>query len=102
MENGLSVQEGMRVCDSKGERIGTVRKIYRPAPVLVRGLDGAEHSARGEPYLRVDTGPLGLGKRYYVPLSGIKEVTADCVLLSIDRRQLERMGWDHRPYFISE
>lgn len=94
------IQQGMDVCDLNKNKIGTVGRIFRPVGARQQAGLGQPTSSF-EPYLKVDTGVLGLGKDLYVPASHIQDVT-DCVLLNIDRDRLDQLGWDQRPSFIQD
>ena len=94
------ITEGLDVCDRTGDKIGTVGKVHRPVGVASRA--GGRSRTSGESYLEVDAGLLGLGKTLHVPASSIRDVTADSVLLDIERDRVDRMGWDERPSSIPD
>jgi len=52
--------------------------------------------------LEVKTGFLGLGKRLYIPLSAVQNVTRDCVFVSHSREDVEDLGWDEEPSYLAE
>jgi hypothetical protein len=89
----------MEVRDRTGDKIGKVGKLYHLAATGTR--PGATTTS-STPYFKVDTGFLGLGKDLFIPASHIREVTADGVLLDVDKDQVDRMGWDQRPAFITD
>ena len=95
-----SIREHMDVYDANGDKVGTVGKIYRPAAVGSTASTYAEPT--GRPYLKVDTGFLGLGKDLYIPADAISDVSGDRVMLSTDKDHLDAMGWDHRPDFLRD
>jgi hypothetical protein len=53
-----------------------------------------------EDILQVKTGPLGLGKHYYVPFSAIQDVTTSCVFVNQSKGRIDDMGWDVRPDYL--
>jgi uncharacterized protein (TIGR02271 family) len=71
------IHEGMDVCDRDGDKIGKAGETL------------------GQ-YFNVDAGFLGM-KEYYVPFQAVTEVRGDAVYLSVDKDDLETMGWDRRP-----
>lgn len=95
------IREGMDVCDRYQNKIGTAGKIYRPVGVTQQAGYGRP-GAGFEPHLRVDTGFLGLGKDLFVPVSHIKDVSGDCVLLDVERDRLDQTTWDKKPSFIQD
>jgi hypothetical protein len=77
------IRRGMAVYDTLGQRIGSVREVYR-APG-----DGAF-------WMGVRTGWFGLGRELSIPLV-YANVWENHVGLSVSRRVIDRMGWDQRP-----
>jgi hypothetical protein len=94
------ITEGMDVYDVDGDKVGSVGKVYQPTEVTATGTTAGEPA--GTPYLKVDTGFLGLGKDLYIPASAISEVTADRVVLTADKDRLDEMGWDERPTWLRD
>jgi hypothetical protein len=90
----------MDVVDFDGDKVGTVDKIFQPTTVRSTASSTAESA--GEPTLKVKSGLLGLGTEYYIPASVVRDVTTDRVVLSTDKDQLDSMGWDSRPPWISD
>jgi hypothetical protein len=97
--------EGMDVYDIDGDKVGTVGQLYRPggavastgtAPETFKAATGAE------PYFKVDTGFLGLGKDLFIPASAITDVTGNRVTLNVDKDKVDDMGWKERPTWIPE
>jgi hypothetical protein len=85
---GLRITSGMEVADRDGHKLGTVVHVYE--------LDAPE--TRG--YLEVATGllgRLGLGKNLFVPLEAVGDVTEGGVILTVDREEPARAGWNTRP-----
>lgn len=95
-----AINEGMEVCDLDGDKVGKVGKIYQPAAVSSTATTMAEPT--GEPYLKVDTGFLGLGKDLYIPGSAISDVTDERVMLNVDKDRVDAMGWERRPDWLPE
>lgn len=89
------IKADMDVCDVNGDRIGSVVEVYRHefAPVSAREA-GPE---RREDVIEVKTGFLGLGKRLYVPIRAVMDVTLGCVFVNQPRDQAEALGWDRKP-----
>ena len=80
------IQPGMDVCDSTGNRVGAVARVYRydagemgATPAVA---SAAVATARDE-IVEVKTGPFGLGRHFFVPLGQIHEVIEDSVILSL-------------------
>ncbi len=48
-----------------------------------------------ETFCQIDTGFLGLGPDYYIPVSAIADVRPNQVFLNVPSDQLKQMGWDH-------
>jgi hypothetical protein len=94
------ISEGMDVYDLGGDKVGTVGEIYQAARVSSTAATSAEPT--GTPYLKVDTGFLGLGKDLFIPASAVADVTADQVVLNVDKDRVEEMGWDRRPDWLRE
>lgn len=88
------IAAGMDVCDSSGEKIGTVARVYRPARTAVAA--GAMDAP--EDVVEVKTGLLGLGTHYFVPASGIQNMGEDCVTLTRTKDQVE--AWKTKPSYL--
>ena len=101
-----NLAEGMDVYDVKGDKIGTVGRVYRPAGVTAASGTApgtyAEPSRGGEGYFKVDTGFLGLGKDLFFPASAITEVSGKRVTINADKDRLDDRGWDRRPSWVPE
>ncbi len=109
MENRYftSLAEGMDVYDSKGDKVGTVGRIYRPAGVAAStgtapGTYAEPSTSSAEGCFKVDTGFLGLGKDLYIPASAITDVSGKRVTLNVDKAGLDDRGWDRRPSWVPE
>ena len=96
-----ALAEGMDVYDLKGNKVGTVGKIYRPAatqaPSTAAPGSFAAPPSGTDQYLKVDTGFLGLGKDLYIPTSAVSDVGGERVTITVDKDRLDEMGWDRRP-----
>lgn len=86
-----SIRDGMDVCDTDGEKIGSLEGVITP-----RG-HGPSTRVTDDSYLWVDAAYLGLGTELYVPARFIHEVRGDCGLLTIGRNSIEHMGWERTP-----
>ena len=97
-----NIREGMDVVGGDGGKVGTVDRIVRPAAVLDAVDETAEPA--GEPILKVESGLLGLGTKYYIPASVVRDVTTERVALSVDKDDLDnaRMGWDTYPPWLKD
>ena len=100
------LQEGMEVYDVKGDKIGTVGRVYRPAGVAASTGSApgtyAEPSSGAEGCFKVDTGFLGLGKDLFIPASAIADVSGRRVTINADKDRLDDRGWDRRPSWVPE
>lgn len=72
-----SIQSGFDVIGSDGKKIGTVKECT-------------------ESYCHIDTGFLGLGPDYFIPLDAFSQVGDRQVHLNVPSDQIDQMGWD-RP-----
>jgi hypothetical protein len=99
MINYSGIRKDMDVYDMGGDKIGTIGEVHTPAGVTgtTYGTGGTTSSG----VLKVDTGFLGLGKDLWIPFSSVREVRGDEVHLSVDKDDLDRMGWDERPTWVS-
>jgi hypothetical protein len=93
-----TIREHMDVYDVDGDKVGTIGKIYQPAAVNSTSSTFAAPASR--PYLKVDTGFLGLGKDLYIPADDISDVSGDRVMLAIHKDTLDARGWDQKPDFL--
>ena len=93
------IEPGMEVCDSNGDKVGTVARVYRHA-ALLRGTAEAPAPEERDEVVEVKTGLLGLGARYYVPLSGIQDATPSCVFLAKPKADFESLGWHEKPSYL--
>jgi hypothetical protein len=97
------IQSGMDVCDSRGSRLGSIAHVYRydandePAETASGGGTAVAY----DEVIEVKTGPLGLGKRLFVPFSSIQEVVSDSVFLGIGGFDEELDQFKHKPEYLS-
>ena len=63
-------------------------------------LEAPRRGANDEDILQVKTGPLGLGKHYYIPFSAIQDMTSDCVFVDQPKDRIDDMGWDVKPDYL--
>jgi len=93
------VRPGMDVCDSAGEKIGTVAAVHTRAPAAVGGRV-ADHPS----FVEVKTGFLGLGAHLYVPAIALQDATEACLFLGQSREEIEQehAGWRERPTSLDE
>jgi len=84
----------MDVCDADDAKIGTLARIHRLVPA---GALEADARPLRDTILEVKGGFLGLGPRYYVPLSAETHVAADAAYLLWTRDDLESLGWREKP-----
>jgi hypothetical protein len=93
---------GMEVCDSHGEKLGTIAHVYRYDPVLV-GLAGDASRLRHDEVIEVKTGFLGLGRHLFIPVGSIQEVTQSCVFLSRSAEEAKQNeAWHYKPSYLDE
>ena len=101
-----SLAEGMEVYDVKGDKVGTVGRLYRPAGVAASTGTApgtyAEPPSGAEGCFKVDTGFLGLGKDLYIPASAVTSVSGKRVTINADKDRLDDRGWDRRPSWVPE
>jgi hypothetical protein len=93
------VRPGMDVCDSSGEKIGTVTAVHSRAPAAVGGRV-MDHPS----FVEVKTGLLGLGAHLYAPAIAVQDATEACLFLRQTREEIERehAGWRERPASLDE
>jgi hypothetical protein len=95
-----NIREGMDIVDVDGDKVGTVDTILQPAAVSSTTSSTAEPA--GEPVLKVKSGLLGLGTAHYIPAGAVRDATAERVVLSVDKDELNGLGWDTRPPWIDD
>lgn len=98
------IQSGMDVCDSRGSKLGSVARIYRygddeePAEQPTEGTSGAAY----DEVIEVKTGPLGLGKRLFVPFGSIQEVISDSVFLAVGGFDDDLTPFKNKPNYLDK
>jgi len=102
-----SLSEGMEVYDVKGDKVGTVGRIYRPAATVAStgtapGTYAEPSTSSAEGCFKVDTGFLGLGKDLFIPASAITNVSGKRVTINADKDRLDDRGWDRRPSWVPD
>jgi hypothetical protein len=90
------ITEGMDVCDADGHTIGTVARVYHPAPATTQGGIATAH----EDVVEVKSGFLGLGGHYYVPASGIQNLGEGCMVLNRSKDALD--DWKSKPGYLEQ
>jgi uncharacterized protein (TIGR02271 family) len=78
MPHHTQIEAGWTVYSSDGKKIGGIKNCT-------------------ESYCHIDTGFLGLGPDYYVPMNHIRDVRPGEVYLSVSSDRVESMGWDREP-----
>jgi len=99
------MEPGMDVCDMNGDKIGSIARVYRHEMAMANagggtgsGLPQAEEPQ--DEILEVKTGFLGLGRRLFVPMHDVQEVTQGCVFLSQSRDDIDNLQWATRPDYL--
>ena len=93
-----AINGGMEVCDLNGDKVGKVGKIL--PPTAVTSTTGSVAEPMEQAYLQIETGFLGLGKDLFIPGSAISDVTAERVMLNVEKDRVDAMGWDRRPDWL--
>lgn len=87
-----TIREGMSVEDADGDSVGTVSELCLPASA------GSSPSAQSNAaYIKVSVGLLSIGGHWYIPLSAVRTVVDDRVILDVDQTKLGDMGFDKPP-----
>jgi len=98
------VHDGMDVLDVDGDKVGRVEDVFqsedRRAAAPPDATAGPATAA--QLFMRVATGFLGLGHRVYIPESAIRDIQSDCVLLTVDKDDIDRLGWGRQPSHATE
>jgi len=82
------------VCDSNGAKIGRIARIYHEDEALA-----AHGQPTTEEIVEVKTGFLGFGKRLYVPLKEMEDISGNAAFLTRSKRNLNI--WQRRPDHLS-
>ena len=93
-----AINEGTAVCDLNGDKVGKVGKLYQPTALTP--TTGSVAEPMEQAHLQIETGILGLGKDLFIPGSAISDVTAERVMLNVEKDRLDPMGWDRRPDWL--
>src|SRR6266516_794247 len=92
----------MDVCDVNGGKIGSVAHVYRFGPVPIDDAAGERQPPREE-VIEVKTGFLGLGRRLFIPMGAMEEVTLSCVLLTKTAEAVKHNEeWQYKPSHLDE
>ena len=78
MKRRFNIENGWDVLGSDNKKIGSVRGCT-------------------ESYCHIDTGFLGLGPDYFVPMDAVYNVRPGEVILNVRSDELDRMNWEQRP-----
>lgn len=81
------------VCDMNGDKVGTVARVYRDDAALY--TDGPHY----DEIMEVKTGPLGLGQRYYIPISAIDDSTDGAVFVKSPMDEFDG-AWRDKPEYL--
>jgi hypothetical protein len=82
----------MQVEDADGDAVGTVDELMLPVGTQPGGTT-PDHEA----HIKVKVGIMGIGGHWYIPLSAVRTVVDDRVILDVDQTRLGDMGWDTAP-----
>ena len=103
MQNELStrIEKGMDVEDADGDAIGSVSAVYQPVAVQPPGALTAA-PVTDDARIKVGAGLLGLGGHWYIPLSAVRTVVDNRVILTVDKTKLGDLGWGEKPAWIRD
>ncbi|MDE3077506.1 MAG: DUF2171 domain-containing protein [Chloroflexota bacterium] len=87
---------GKDVCDMNGDKVGTVARVYRDDAALY--ADGQPHY---EEVMEVKTGPLGLGQRYYIPVTAIDDSTEGALFVNCPAEDFDG-SWREKPQHLDK
>lgn len=88
-EKVTQIRPGMLVCDPHGDQVGTVVSVHPEPP------EGGY--AAGVGYIHVEGEVPGRKVDLYIPLTEIREVRQDCVIIPIERRLVPTHRWEKPP-----
>ena len=89
------IRDGMDLEDADGDPIGSISKVYYRT--------GATSTAPTvDAYLQVGAGLFGLTGHWYIPVSAVRDVVDNRVILREDRSKLSDLGWDQKPEWIED
>lgn len=95
------IRPGMAIEDADGDSVGEIAEILQPtqATVAPAGIAAAVTQA----VMKVDNrGWLGLGSTLYIPVSAVRDVSGERVILVADESQREKLGWDQKPAWVND
>lgn len=100
------VMPGIEVFDVDGHKIGTVTHVHEGAPAAAASATAADGNIGGAAgadggVFEVKTGLFGLGKRYFIPFTAIKDVTIGGVFVNRGKADLDSTGWDRKPDLVA-
>jgi hypothetical protein len=94
IERGFEIRKGMDVRDSEGEKIGSIKQLFRP---------DKDRYELAEMIMHVETGILGLGSDLYIPGGAVKNVDDDGVYLNVTNDHITAARhWNERPAGLPE
>lgn len=83
------IRPGMDVCDPHGDRVGKVVEVHPEPP------EGGYSPGVG--YIHVEGEIPGRSTDLYIPLTEIRDVRPDCVVISVERRLVPSHRWEQPP-----
>jgi hypothetical protein len=86
------IRDGMQVEDADGDAVGTVDELMLPVGTDLRGTTPGR-----EAHIKVRVGIMGIGGHWYIPVSAVRTVVDDRVILDVDQTRLDEMGWGEPP-----
>jgi hypothetical protein len=94
--------EGMEVCDSAGQKFGSIARVYRHDAALT-GVSSRAGSAPRDELIEVRTGFLGFGRHIFVPVGCIEEVTPNCIFLKTSADEAKhKEEWRFKPSYLDD
>jgi len=69
---------GNTLCDVRGNQVGKITSVDNG-------------------YARTQSGFLGLGQRFYIPIDQIARCVGDCCYVNLTRDQMNAAGWSEKP-----
>ncbi len=87
--NWNETHAGHDVCDSNGEKIGSVISVRQ----LGRTIGGQEV----EGYVQCDCCLPNFGKQLYIPFNAFRQCDGNCCYVDGVKDEVSRKGWDRKP-----
>lgn len=87
-----TIREGMQVEDADGDKVGTVAELCLPT-----GVGTSPSAVSKAAYIKISVGLLSIGGHWYIPLSAVRTVVDDRVILDVDQTRLGDLGFDRPP-----